>query len=77
MRTGWTMSGMSGDDDHVTCTCGTLIRMIERGEPVDVTTPCPHCGGTTHEFGATTAQVIDLNQSVEARSYRGGRPHTG
>ena len=74
------MSGMSGSGDHLTCTCtctcGTLIRMIERGEPVDFQTPCPGCAGTTHAFGATSPQVIDLNQSVEARSFQGGRPHS-
>jgi hypothetical protein len=27
VQTGWIMSGMSGSDDHVTCTCGTLINV--------------------------------------------------
>ena len=68
---------MSGGDDYVPCTCGTLVRMIESGDPVAVTTRCFNCGGTTREYGVTVNRVIDVNQSVESRSARGGQPHKG
>jgi hypothetical protein len=44
---GWILADMEPDG---ICTCGTLTKMIERGEPVDKRTRCPDCGGTAQEF---------------------------